>query len=202
MKRVLFFLLLLMAGAAFGQTDEAAVKRISTIEEAADFIRANPHLEGQVLHLYTATDTAAALQPLFRKRKGQVLSLDGYTYKVLADTTAYFSRASYIYLDGAKLSTIQIDSLRKVILQQYGEGVPFSQLAALYTMDDNPNGGDTGWFTDGTMVEAFERALKKHKAPEVFTVDVPRNKWYYVVKKTHNSGVSKRLTVLIVKATP
>jgi hypothetical protein len=201
MKGVLFFLVLLLSQAAFGQSAEALLKRISTIEEAADFIKAYPDLQGQVLNLYAATDTAAALQPLFRKRKGQTLTLDGHTYKVLSDTTAYFSRASYIYLDGTKLSTAQVDSLRTLILQQYQQGVPFSQLATQYTMDGNPSGGDTGWFTDGTMVEAFERAVKKHKAPEVFTVDVPRNR-YYVVKKTHNSGVSKRLTVLKVKATP
>ena len=202
MKGVLFFFVLLLGKVALGQMGEVQLKRISTIEEAAAFIRANPHLEGQVLQLYTATDTAASWQPLMCKLKGQVLTLDGYTYKVLSDTTAFFSRASYIYLDGAKLSTAQIDSLRKRILQQYSEGVPFSQLAAQYTMDDNPNGGDTGWFTEGTMVETFEKALKKHQVPEVFTVDVPRNKWYYVVKKTHHSGVSKRLTVLRVKATP
>jgi hypothetical protein len=49
-------------------------------------------------------------------------------------------------------------------------------------------------------VPEFEKALKKHKVPEVFTVDIPDRDWYYVVKKTFDSRVSKRLTVLRVKA--
>ena len=201
MMRILF-LLLLLAQAGFGQGTDRQFKNITTEEEALAFIKAHPERQGEMLTLYSATDTAALYQPLFRKRKGHTLTSEGYTYKILSDTMAYFSRVSYIYLDGSQLTTTQIDSLRKVILKKLEEGISFSELAGLYTMDDNPNGGDTGWFTEGTMVPEFEKALKKRKAPEVFTIDIPRNKWYYVVKKTHDSAVSKRLTVLKLKAAP
>jgi parvulin-like peptidyl-prolyl isomerase len=201
MKRLLFFLLML-SQTSFGQGLDRQLKNVTTEEEAQAFIQAHPELQGEVLTLYAASDTAARYQPLFRKRKGQTLTAEGYTYKILSDTTAYFSRVSYIYLDGSQLTTAQIDSLRKVILKKLEESVPFSELARLYTMDGNPNGGDTGWFTEGTMVAEFEKALKKHRAPEVFTIDLRRDKWYYVVKKTHDAAVSKRLAVLKIKATP
>lgn len=201
MQRLLF-LFLLLAQVSFGQGIGRQLKNITTEEEALAFINSNPELQGEVVDLYSVSDTASVYHPLFRKRKGYALTVEGYTYKILSDTTAYFSRVSYIYLDGSQLSAAQIDSLRKVIMKKYGEGVPFRELAVLYTMDGNPHGGDTGWFTEGTMVAEFEKALKKHKAPEVFTIDIPRNKWYYVVKKTHDAAVSKRLTVLKIKAVP
>jgi parvulin-like peptidyl-prolyl isomerase len=199
MKRLLL-LFLLLSQVSFGQSTDRQLKNITIEEEAIAFIKANPALQGEVLTLYFASDTASIYQPLFRKRKGYTLTADGFTYKILSDTTAYYSRVSYIYLDGSQLSTVQIDSLRKVILKKLEEGVPFSELAVQYSMDGNSNGGDTGWFTEGTMVAEFEKALKKRKAPEVFTIDMPRSKWYYVVEKTHDSGVSKRLMVLKIKA--
>lgn len=198
MMRILLFLLLL-AQAGTAQNIDKQLKHVTTSEEALAFLKANPSLQGEVVTIYSASDTAAHYQPLFRKRKGYTLTQDGYTYKILSDTTAYFSRVSYIYLDGTQLSTAQVDSLRALILQKLAEGVSFHELNTLYSMDGNSNGGDTGWFTDGTMVKEFEKALKKHKTPEVFTIDIPKSKWYYVVKKTHDSGVSKCLTVLKVK---
>ena len=201
MKAMLFFFLL-VSYAAGAQSIQQQLKRIRTLEEATSFIEANPASEGIIFTLNTNSDTAAIHGQIARKRKGEIFTLGAHTYKILKDTTALFSRVSYIYLDGTQLSAAQIDSLRKVILAKYNEGVPFAELATLYTMDGNPNAGDTGWFTEGTMVKEFEKALKKRKAPEVFTIDMPKDKWYYVVKKTHDTGVGKQLTVLRIKSIP
>lgn len=190
---------LLLSQVGFAQQVEKQLKRITTTDEALEFIQANPALGGVVFNIYSHYDTAAQFQPLFQKRAGTIFTQGPYTYKILSDTTARFSRVSYIYFDGTKRSPAQIDSLRAFIVQQLGAGVPFKDLAAQYTMDDNPT-GDTGWFTDGTMVSEFEKALKKHKAPEVFTLDIPKRGWYYVVKKTFEPGTGKRLTVLRLKA--
>lgn len=198
MKRMLF-LFLLLSQVAFAQDVEKQLRRVTTTDEALDFVQAHPSLQGVVFNIYSHHDTAAVYAPLFRKRAGYLLSQDGYTYKILADTTALFSRVSYIYLDAAKHSRLQIDSTRAIILRRLEEGVPFADLAKEYTMDESPN-GDTGWFTDGTMVEEFEKAVRKHKAQEVFTLDIPKRGWYYVVKKTFEPARGKRLTVLRVKS--
>lgn len=194
---LLFFLLLAQAG--FAQDVEKQLRKVTTIDEALEFIQASPAQQGVVFNIYSHFDTAAVYQPLFRRRAGAILSQDGYTYKVLSDTTALFARASYIFLDAAKRSAAQIDSTRNLILKRYNEGADFKDLAAEYTMDENPN-GDTGWFTEGTMVTEFEKALRKHKVPEVFTLDIPKLGWYYVVKKTYEPARGKRLTVLRVKS--
>lgn len=198
MKRMLLFALLL-AQVGFAQDVEKHLRRVTNTDEALDFVQANPSLQGVVFNIYSHHDTAAVYAPLLRKRAGYLLSQDGYTYKILADTTALFSRVSYIYLDAAKRSRQQIDSTRAIILRRLEEGVPFPDLAKEYTMDESPN-GDTGWFTEGTMVEEFEKAIRKHKAQEVFTLDIPKRGWYYVVKKTHEPAKAKRLTVLRVKS--
>jgi hypothetical protein len=198
MKGMLFFLLL-FSQVGYAQDVEKQLRRVTDTDEALEFIQANPALQGIVFNIYSHYDTAAGYGPLFRKRAGYILTQNGYTYKILADTTAQFSRASYIYLDAAKLSTAQIDSTRTLILKRYQEGVDFKDLAKEYTMDESPN-GDTGWFTEDTMVEEFEKALTKHKAPEVFTLDIPRRGWYYVIKKTFEPARAKRLTVLRVKS--
>lgn len=198
MKRLLLAALLL-SQVGFAQKVEKQLKQVSNTDEALEFIQANPSLGGVVFNIYSHYDTAALYGPFFQKRAGAIFTQGSYTYKILSDTTARFSRVSYIYFDGTKRSPAQIDSLRTLIGQQLQEGVAFKDLAAQYTMDDNLT-GDTGWFTDGTMVPEFEKALKKHKAPEVFTLDIPKRGWYYVVKKTFEPGTGKRLTVLRIKA--
>lgn len=198
MKRMLLFFLLL-AQAGFAQDAEKQLRRVTNTDEALAFIQRNPALQGVVFNIYSHYDTASGYEPLFRKRAGYILTQNGYTYKILADTTAQFWRASYVYLDGAKRSRAGIDSTRNAILKRYHEGADFSTLAKEYTMDESPS-GDTGWFTEGTMVEEFEKALKRNKAQEVFTLDIPKRGWYYVVKKTFEPAKAKRLTVLRVKS--
>lgn len=198
MKRMLFFLLLL-SQVGYTQDVEKGLRRVTTTDEAIAFMQANPALQGVVFNIYSHYDTAAGYEPLFRRRAGFTLKQNEYTYKILADTTALFSRVSYIFLDATRLSVAQIDSTRNIILKQLNRGADFKDLAAQYTMDESPN-GDSGWFTEGTMVEEFEKAVKKHKVPEVFTLDIPKRGWYYVVKKTFEPTRGKRLTVLRVKS--
>ena len=195
----MLFIFLLLSQVGFTQDVEKQLRRVTDTDEALEFIQANPALQGIVFNIYSHYDTAGGYESLFRKRAGFILTQNGYTYKILADTTAQFSRASYIYLDATKLSKSQIDSTRTLILKRYHEGTDFKDLAQEYTMDESPN-GDTGWFTEDTMVEEFEKALTKHKAPEVFTLDIPKRGWYYVIKKTFEPARAKRLTVLRVKS--
>ena len=58
---------------------------------------------------------------------------------------------------------------------------------------------DLGWFVSGVMVKEFEDQIKKHKLNDIFTVDVPEKKWYYVTIKTFDDKLTKELTILKVK---
>jgi len=92
-------------------------------------------------------------------------------------------RVSYIFLDGSKLSSKVISEIRYEILTYFASGENFYDLANEYTMDGNKD-GDLGWFEEGMMVKDFETAIKAHKKGDIFTIDIPENKWYYVVLKT------------------
>lgn len=65
-------------------------------------------------------------------------------------------------------------------------------------MDSNVNKGDLGWFSEGTMYKAFEDAIKSHKKNDLFEVDIPENRWYYVVLKTYNDLPKSILYILSV----
>lgn len=94
-------------------------------------------------------------------------------------------RVSYIYLDGYVIKKDEINNIRKKILASYRNNVSFSSLVKKYTMDTAEE-GDIGWFDEGMMVKIFEEEIKKHKKGDIFTVDIPENKWYYVVLKTYD----------------
>lgn len=107
-------------------------------------------------------------------------------------------RVSYIYLDGSKNSLENINKTRKIILKKYKSGISFSDLANEYTMNRSKN-GDLGWFTEGMMVKEFENQIRNHKLNEIFTIDIPENKWYYVTLKTFSEKYVEELTILKVK---
>lgn len=95
-------------------------------------------------------------------------------------------RVSYIYLDGSKLTINDINKKREQIVKLYKKGKSFQDLVKIYNMDGNSNKGDLGWFNEGVMHKTFEDAIKNHKKDDLFEVDIPGNKWYYVVLKTYN----------------
>jgi parvulin-like peptidyl-prolyl isomerase len=126
-----------------------------------------------------------------------VFSVGYVTYKVLEakDTVDY--RASYIFLDGSTLSVTETDSLKKIIVQKATAGASFEQLSDQYTMDGNTTHGDTGWFFGVEMMpKEFQDAVSKHKAGEIFFVDVSEKQWHYIVKKTYDDREKKDITVL------
>ncbi len=102
-------------------------------------------------------------------------------------------RVSYVYLNGKELTKGEIDNLREKIINDYESGIPFSELAKKYSMDNNSEkGGDLGWFPEGKMYLEFEEAVKNHKKGEIFIVDIPSRNWYYVVLKTYNDRLMSK----------
>ena len=198
MKRFIAGLFVMLSVHVFAQeTVTEKFQKISTVQQAEQFIAANPQLKPAILKLSAGKDSSLIEKRLLRQNKGDVFSVGYVTYKVIEakDTTDY--RASYIFLDGASLSKTEIDSLKQVIVKRHSAGEPFEKLSDEYTMDGNTTRGDTDWFYGEYMFpKEFQDAVAAHKLGEVFFVDVAEKDWHYIVKKTHNDRVKKDIVVL------
>lgn len=110
--------------------------------------------------------------------------------KVLEIGQEEVCRVKSIYLNGYEFSKVEIDSIRDVIIEKYRKGTPFESLFKEYNMDGNKT-GDYGWFYKGKMVEEFDSAVRRRKKGDIFTIDIDKNKWYYVVLKNHENKFEK-----------
>jgi parvulin-like peptidyl-prolyl isomerase len=189
---------LFFSSTIFGQLQVTEkFRQISTVQQAQDYIQANPQLKPALLKLSAATDTSIIAKRLLRQNKGDVFSVGYNTYKVLESEGTVDFRASYIFLDGGEYSPAQIDSLKKLIVEQASSGVSFESLSDKYTMDGNKTHGDTDWFSgEYSFPKEFQDAVQQHKVGEIFFVEVPEKQWIYIVKKTYNDRVKKDATIL------
>jgi hypothetical protein len=199
MKSILAVLFLLCSTTIFGQlTVTEKFQKINTVQQAQQYIDANPELKPTLLNLSAGKDSALIDKRLLRQKQGDIFSVGYVTYKVLELKDTIHFRASYIFLDGATYSKTEIDSLKKIIVQKANAGVPFETLSDQYTMDGNKTHGDTDWFYGEYMApKEFQDAVQKHTTlGDIFFLDVPEKQWYYIIKKTHNDRVKKEVTVL------
>jgi hypothetical protein len=196
-KPALLTILVLISLISTGQPANDADK-IKTISQAKRFIAKYPKAGYKFLIINSGIDTSEILLPLYNKPPGSIFHIDSDSYKILQlDSTLSF-RVNYIYLDGSQLSAKQIDSLRKEVISRYKAGASFFDLVQQYNMDANIS-GDTKWFSEGMMVKEFEDAVKGHKKGDIFTVDIPGNKWYHVVLKTFDDTYIKTATNLKIR---
>src|SRR5580765_4103535 len=198
MKNSLAALFLILTTPVFAQlTVTEQFQKITTIQQAQQFIDANAALKPVLLHLSYGKDTTLIAKRLLRQNKGDIFSVGYVTYKVLEAKETVNYRASYVFLDGSSLSVTEIDSLKKIIQQKLMAGTSVVQLSDQYTMDGNTTHGDTGWFFGEEMVpKEFQDAVKRHKQGEVFFVDVTEKQWHYIVIKTFDDQITKDITVL------
>ena len=198
MKYSIVGLFLFCSSAIFGQlTVYEQFQKIATIQQAQQFIDANPALKPALLNLSAGKDTTLIDKRLLRQKKGDVFSVGYVTYKIIESKDTVDYRASYIFLDGSSLSKSEVDSLKKIIVQKASAGTPFEALSDQYTMDGNKTRGDTDWFFGEYMFpKEFQDAVEKHKLGEIFFVDVSEKQWHYIVKKTYNDRVKKDIVVL------
>ncbi|PWT70710.1 MAG: hypothetical protein C5B59_20115 [Bacteroidetes bacterium] len=172
-------------------------QKITTVDQAQQFVEANPALKPAILKISNLKDSTLIDKRLLRQKKGDVFSVGYVTYKVVDSKESISFRASYVFLDGGALSTTQVDSLRKIIVQKANAGTPFNQLSDEYTMDGNTTHGDTGWFFGPeTVPKEFQDAVQAHKLGDIFFVDVSDKQWHYIVKKTYDDDFKKEMTVL------
>lgn len=198
MKNSLAALFLLFSASIFGQlTVTEKFQKIATVQQAQQFIDANPELKPALLNISAGKDTTLIDKRLLRQKKGDIFSVGYVTYKVVESKDTVDFRASYIFLDGSTYSKSEIDSLKKLILQKATAGASFEALSDQYTMDGNKSRGDTDWFFGEYMLpKEFQDAVQSHKLGDVFFVDVSEKQWHYIVKKTYNDRVKKDIIVL------
>ena len=198
MKKCIVGLFVIMSLSVFSQeTVTEKFQKINTVQQAEQFVAANPTLKPAILKLSVGKDSSLIEKRLLRQNKGDIFSVGYVTYKVVEakDTVDY--RANYIFLDGGSLSASEIDSLKKIIVQKHSQGTSFEQLSDEYTMDGNTTRGDTDWFFGEFMFpKEFQDAVATHKLNEVFFVDVSEKQWHYIVKKTHDDRIKKDIVVL------
>jgi parvulin-like peptidyl-prolyl isomerase len=198
MKNGLLGLLMFCSLPALAQlTVTEQFQKITTLEQAQQFIDANAALKPTLLHLSYGKDSTLIDKRLLRQNKGDVFSVGYVTYKVMEAKETVNYRANYVFLDGSTLSLTEVDSLKKLITQKANAGASFEQLSDQYTMDGNTTHGDTGWFFGIEMMpKEFQEAVAKHKKGEIFYVDVSDKQWHYIVKKTYDDDLKKDITVL------
>src|SRR5688500_4838393 len=144
-------------------------QKITTLQQAQQFIAANPELKPELLYLSAGKDSSLIEKRLLRQKKGDVFSAGYVTYRILESKDTVDYRASYIFLDGSSLTKSEVDSLKKVIVQKIQAGEPFDKLSDQYTMDGNKTKGDTGWFFGEYMFpKEFQDAVQNHKTGEIF----------------------------------
>ncbi|MEO8583278.1 MAG: peptidylprolyl isomerase [Flavitalea sp.] len=198
MKLSLVAFSLLLTTSIFAQlTVTEKFQKIANVQQAQQFITANPELKPALLNLSAGKDSSLIEKRLLRQKKGDIFSVGYVTYKILEATDTVDFRASYVFLDGSTLAPSEVDSLKKLIMQKISSGTPFDKLSDQYTMDGNNTHGDTGWFFGELMFpKEFQDAVQTHKTGEVFFVDVSEKQWHYIVKKTFDDQEKKDIVVL------
>lgn len=189
--RKLIFIFLFAICQTYSQENpiDQELDSVLNLNQAERFLKEHPKKGNEIITFNEVNHKTNMVRDLFSRGRVTVESGAYNThYKIVERKSIPHYRASYIYLDGTKMSKSEINSIRKTIIKKHEEGVPFSQLALLYSMDNNSKkGGDLGWFTKGTYYPDFEYAIIDggHSLNDIFTLDINEKKWYYVILLTH-----------------
>jgi len=180
------------------------VQSLKTSQEAQAYL-SKSGLKGNILELDEIQDSSVAAMKLFKAKPGELIeqtSTDKSTtflYKQVTVNVSEADRVQYIFFDNTKLTRKQIDSLRSVVMKKLKAGETFTALAKQYSMDPSgKRGGDTGWYDREMYVAGFVSVVRAHAKGDVFLVDLPAEKWYYVVRKSHDPLKRKKITALYV----
>jgi len=198
-QTILVVILSIAFSNSYGQKIENQIQTVNSIEEANKFVQNNENMDAQVWTVAPKISSEKSDQIFENRHVGDIFYDENNTYKIIEERNKKAFQVSYIFLDETKMSLNDINNLRKKILNNFKKGVSFSDLANQYTMDSSKD-GDLNWFTEGTMVKEFETAIKNHKMNDVFTIDLAKEKWYYVVLKTFQDQEVEELTILKIKS--
>ncbi|MFZ6052053.1 peptidylprolyl isomerase [Halocola ammonii] len=118
--------------------------------------------------------------------------------KVLSRNRETVFDIQYIYLDGHKLDSASIDSIRTEIIKKFKSGTSFDSLVREYSIMRDKHNGKLLEVRPNMLVEDFDQACREHETGDVFTIDIPENNWYHVVlilRKEYEIIITKFLSV-------
>lgn len=205
-KILLSFLLVLCVSFAFAQKDfEKSLDSIQTLDDVTIFLKKNKTIKGKVIVFNREKHNTRMADRIFSMRVGAKRSFEDAPqktyYKVIEKYNIPYYRVSVVYLDGKRLSMGEINNLRSKVINMYNDGYMFQDLAKQYSMDTSAKqGGDLGWFTDGDLHPEFERQVIEgnYRADDIFTIDIPETKSYYVALMTYDKRMIEEAKVLKV----
>lgn len=197
---------LLIATTAFAQDDfEKSLDLVQTETDANSFLENNSNSEGKVIVFNKEKHKTRLAKELFSLGLGAKTydknSPQPTYYKVIEKTSTAHYRASVIFLDAKVKSLEAINYTRNSIISKYKRGVRFENLARNYSMDQSAKqSGDLGWITKGNLHPNLENAIfdGTHQVNDIFTVDVPETKAYYLVVITEAEKMIDEIKVLKV----
>ncbi len=208
MKFLIAFSLLAVFGAIQKTVSLDQVRKdlqsVKTSAQAKAYV-SKSGFKGDILELDEIQDSSAVAMKLFKAKPGEVIEQSSsdksttYLYKTLTLNESEADRVQYIFFDNRKVQKKRIDSLRNVVTKRLKGGAAFSDLARQYSMDrSGKHGGDTGWYDREMFAAGFVKTVQAHKKGDVFPVDLPAEKWYYVVRKSHDPVKRKKIVAFYV----
>ena len=160
---------------------EVDLSNVNSIADAQVFIEENPSVFAMTDYISTTKDSVSYYRDQINLKTVREQK------KFLEVKPIVSMKLNYIFFDGSQLSKATIDLKRKEILELYKKGATSDELVAQFTMDRNVKpGGNFGWIDELAVEPTFREAVKRHKKNDVFVVDVPDKKWYYIVFKLYD----------------
>ena len=205
-KKILLLTLSLASTCIYAQSEVEVRKTLQKVktESQAERLKMKESSWQILIPSMSNADTSRNVE-LTNAELGEILDLPHpnykgrYLVKPLERSKGLVFSSQYIYLDGTQLSMKEIDSIRSEILARRDED--FLSLVKEYNMDGNPT-GRLDWVAKKALVKEYELAVLSHKKGDIFTVDVPSNKWYYVVLKTRDDSEATFTKSLWIKYEP
>lgn len=206
LRKILVSILALYTTAGLAQGSfEKSLDSIQTLDDVNIFFKKNKKIKGKVIVFNEEKHKTRMAQNIFKMSVGSKKyfkdSPQRTYYKVIDKYEIPYYRVSCVYLDGKTKTMDEINAIRQSVMSKYGKGYRFEDLAKQYSMDRSANqGGDLGWFTEGDMHPDFESAIinGSHQVDDLFTLDIPDTKSYYVVLVTEDKKLIEEAKVLKV----
>jgi parvulin-like peptidyl-prolyl isomerase len=205
-KNLFLIVLILTSTLAIAQKDfEKSLDSIQTLDDVNLFFKKNKAIKGKVIVFNEEKHKTRMAEDILKMSVGSKKYFKGAPqktyYKVIEKNEIPYYRVSCVYLDGTKKSIKDINILRNQVLSKYQDGYKFKDLARQFSMDNSAKkGGDLGWFTTGDLHPEFEKPIIQgiHSTGDIFKIDIPDIKAYYVVLITQDKRLIRESKVLKV----
>lgn len=165
-----------------------AQEKIPTHEEAEIFVQHQSRAD-----IFKYAEGSYEYKLLENHKKEEIIINGRDIFKIESFQISRLYVCSYIFLDGSKLSEVEIHKLQKKIKERHEKGEPFKDLIKEYSMDENPD-ADNFSFVEGEVNSAFVLAVRNHDAGKAYSIDIPEEKWYYVALNKPGDFSRKTIT--------